>query len=86
MENEYTPNQDKSFYVEAAINEEGPKKLKVSAVEDNRFSVYQHGQFLCKIERKDDDDEEGEVWEVLEGNITRGIARAIGREISRVVG
>jgi hypothetical protein len=88
MENGNNLNEAESFLIEAAINEEGPRKLQVVPSSDKEFVIYDDGKFLCKIEKKkgeEDVGDDGEEWEVLEGDITKGIARVIGKEISRVV-
>ncbi len=72
-------NAGKAFQIEASINEEGPKKLRVEPGEDsNEFRVYEGENFLTRLVRRGEND-----WEQQEGDLTAGVAQVIGREISR---
>ncbi|WP_423149459.1 hypothetical protein [Rubrolithibacter danxiaensis] len=74
---------NKAFYVEAAINEEGPKKLLVKPDEDG-FLIYNNDEFLCRIELKDEEDTYLD-WKVTKGEVSEGVGNAIGEAIKRVI-
>lgn len=77
---ESAERESEHFYIEAAINEEGPKKLRVIPSKDE-YIIYEGDQLLCRIKPAD-----GGEWEPVEGDISRGIADVIGRAIKRVTG
>lgn len=63
------------FFIEAAINEEGPKKLKVVPLESG-FEIFHEDKPLGKIRQSDDE------WKQTEGELSPGVINLIGRIIT----
>ncbi|WP_207426335.1 hypothetical protein [Pedobacter sp. SYSU D00535] len=73
-------NNGRPFYIEAAINEEGPKKLLVeSGADANEYYVYHEEKLISRLRLSGNDE-----WEQLEGGLTPGITHMLGRAISRL--
>lgn len=73
-------NGGKHFYIEAAINEEGPKKLKVEQGDSaNEYLVYHNDVLVSRLKQTGD-----EEWEQSEGTLTPGISAMLGNAISRL--
>ena len=68
---------ERSFFIEAAIDERGPKELRI-VPSYNQFLIYDDEEMLGCIQQDDD----GE-WEQVEGPFTKGIVTIIGKEILR---
>lgn len=66
-----------AFFVKAAIDERGPKELKV-VPSYHQYLIYQDDTFLTSIQQND----EGE-WEQIEGELTNGVIALIGQAIRR---
>lgn len=65
-----------SFLIEAAINEEGPKVLRV-VPGDTEHLVYQEDTILCKLKKN----ENGE-WKETEGKLSPGAVMEIARALT----
>ena len=83
-EKNYLKNQasaGKPIYIEAAINEEGPKKLRVEPhYTSNEYSVYENDVLLSRLKQIS-----GNEWEQLEGTLSPGPAQVVGKAISRLL-
>lgn len=70
--------ESEAYNIEAALTEQGPQTLIIIPSEDT-YHVYDTDEnFIASIRR-----DEGSEWAVVEGDITRGIADTIGKEIVR---
>ena len=78
LQDDLKGNQEKAFYIEAPVNEEGPRKLLVIP-SDEDFIVYDRDVFLARIKSENEHE-----WHVSDGIISDGIANVIGKEIRRV--
>lgn len=70
--------EKQAFNIEAALNEEGPQIL-IIIPSDDEYLVYNANEtFIASIKH-----EGHREWDVIEGEITKGVADIIGKEISR---
>ena len=67
-----------AFYIEAAIDERGPQRLKV-VPSFHQYLVYEDDVLLSCIQLNDDND-----WEQIDGSFTSGAVVVVGHEITRV--
>lgn len=74
---ENKPADGNAFFIEAAISEGGPRKLKVVPSGD-RFLIYDEGHQLGAIEQ-----DEGE-WKLVDGELTSGAIQTVGKAIGRI--
>jgi hypothetical protein len=78
LKRDFAGKETLAFNIEAALTEQGPKTL-IIIPSDGEYLVYDTDEtFIASIKP----DEENE-WSVVEGDITRGIADTIGREIKK---
>ena len=65
------------FFIEAAVDERGPKTLKV--VESyNQYHVYDDAEMITCIQVDEDGD-----WEQIDGDVSNGIVILVGQAIKR---
>jgi len=71
-----TGKETRAFNIEAALNEQGPRAL-IIIPSDEQYLVYDTDETFIASIKPDEDNE----WDVVDGEITRGIADTIGKEI-----
>ena len=67
-----------AFFIEAAIDERGPQKLKI-VPSFCQYLVYDADDNMLTCIQLNDDDE----WEQIEGSVTNGAVTVVGGEIIR---
>lgn len=72
-----TAKANRAFFIEAAIDERGPRILKI-VPSYRQYLVYDDENALTCIQLNDENE-----WEQIDGPLTQGVVSIIGREISR---
>ena len=68
-------NKGEPFFIEAAIDERGPQRLKIEP-SYHQYLVY-NDDMMCSCIQLNDDGE----WEQIDGEFTNGVVQVIGRAI-----
>lgn len=79
MEHPRNNSKHQAFFIEAAIDERGPQKLKI-VPSFCQYLVYDTDDNMLTCIQLNDDDE----WEQIEGSFTNGAVTVVGGEIIRV--
>lgn len=69
-------NNGMPFYIEAAISEGGPRKLRV-VPSGEEYNIFDEEKHMASVQPKDGG------WAVAKGELSESVANVIGKAISR---